>query len=95
MSRLGILNLNNGKPNEALSCFMKCINTDKSNIASFMYAVLCCLTMNNGQDALKLLSEAERTYVDINDNVMEIIEDYRTRAKQLISAKLEKIGSLQ
>ena len=95
LSGLGKLELSNGKPKEALSYFMKCLNTDKSNISNFIYAALCCIVMKNGKDALTLLSEAGSIFTVIDEGSMKIIEEYRNRARQLLCSQAELTGHIQ
>ena len=79
-TRLGLLELNDGNTDEALSHFVRSIDARPSEAANYLYATLACLRMRKRDTALTLLSSLEGSRTPINDDVRAVVEDYRRRA---------------
>jgi GT2 family glycosyltransferase/predicted TPR repeat methyltransferase len=78
--KMGLLELSHGDPARALELFVEAINRNRRDVASHLYAVLSCLEMKRGRDALLLLDDLERLSGETTGKYRELLEDYRRRA---------------
>jgi len=82
---LGLAEFEAGNPVNALIEFQRCVNApNNQREADFLYAALISLELCRPTEALDYLTRLEAKF-PINKRVMDIVNDYRARAKILLT----------